>query len=102
MRPSIYWLKLPEACRLAIMPRPRAGDWLLDEIAGWKSEGINVVVSLLEQHEVDELELQQEPRVCLVPNPGSGCPRVNAGDPTPRSLSLSCNCRWKGRGYSLP
>src|SRR5262249_34405373 len=57
MRPSIYWLDLPEAGRLAIMPRPRAGDWLLDEIACWKREAINVVVSLLEQHEVDDLEL---------------------------------------------
>ena len=64
MRPSIYWLDLPEAGRLAIMPRPRAGDWLLDEIAGWKREAINVVVSLLEQHEVDELGLQQEPTLC--------------------------------------
>jgi len=46
------------------MPRPRAGDWLLDEIAGWKAEGIGAVVSLLERHEVDELELRQEPTLC--------------------------------------
>jgi protein-tyrosine phosphatase len=46
------------------MPRPRAGDWLPDEIAGWKAEGIDAVVSLLEQHEVAELELQQEPMLC--------------------------------------
>src|SRR5215467_627179 len=64
MRPSIYWLELPEAGRLAIMPRPRAGDRLLDEIADWKSEAINVVVSLLEQQEVDELDLRQEPTLC--------------------------------------
>ena len=64
MPSSIYWLDLPEAGRLAIMPRPRAGDWLLDEIAGWKAEGISAVVSLLEQHEVDELELRQEPTLC--------------------------------------
>ena len=64
MRPSIYWLHLQEAGRLAIMPRPRAGDWLPDEIAGWEREGINVVVSLLERHEVVELELQQEPTFC--------------------------------------
>src|SRR5262249_4097520 len=64
MRPSIYWLDLPEAGRLAIMPRPRAGDWLLDEIACWKREAINVVVSLLEQHEVDDLELSEEATCC--------------------------------------
>jgi protein-tyrosine phosphatase len=64
MRPSIYWLHLQEAGRLAIMPRPRAGDWLPDEVAGWKGEGVNVIVSLLERHEVDELELQQEQTFC--------------------------------------
>jgi protein-tyrosine phosphatase len=64
MRPSIYWLDVPKAWRLAIMPRPRAGDWLLDEVAGWRAERIDIVVSLLEQHEVVELELHQEPESC--------------------------------------
>jgi hypothetical protein len=64
MRPSIYWLPLREAWRLAIMPRPRAGDWLDDEIAGWKAEGIDVVVSLLEPHEIEELELHRLPASC--------------------------------------
>jgi protein-tyrosine phosphatase len=64
MRPSIYWLHLPEGGRLAIMPRPRAGDWLVGEIAGWKAEGINLVVDLLEPQEIIELELQQEETVC--------------------------------------
>jgi protein-tyrosine phosphatase len=43
------------------MPRPRAGDWLVDEIAGWKAEGVDVVVSLLDRHEVDELGLHELP-----------------------------------------
>jgi protein-tyrosine phosphatase len=64
MRSSIYWLRLRGAGRLAIMPRPRASDWLPDEIADWKVEGVNVVVSLLEQHEVAELELHEEPTCC--------------------------------------
>ena len=59
-----YWLDLPKAWRLAIMPRPRAGDWLDDEITGWRAEGINVVVSLLEKEEVCELGLIQEPTYC--------------------------------------
>ena len=64
MRPSVYWLDLPEPRRLAIMPRPRAGDWLADEIAGWKIEGIDMVVSLLELHEFAELDLWQLPTMC--------------------------------------
>jgi len=65
MRPSIYWLDTVDAWRLAIMPRPRAGDWLPDEIAGWRAEDIDMVVSLLEQHEVVELELHRQPALCL-------------------------------------
>jgi hypothetical protein len=64
MRPSVHWLNFPEKWRLAIMPRPRAGDWLADEVAGWKAEGIDLVVSLLEPHEVAELELRLQPKLC--------------------------------------
>ena len=64
MRPQVYWIDLPMAGRLAIMARPRAGDWLDDEISGWRAQGIDIVVSLLEQEEVSELELQREPGLC--------------------------------------
>jgi len=46
------------------MARPRAGDWLDDEIAGWQAEGIDIVVSLLEPDEVSELGLHQEADLC--------------------------------------
>jgi len=46
MRPEVFWIDSPTNARLAIMPRPRSGDWLEDEIAGWRVEGIDVVVSL--------------------------------------------------------
>jgi hypothetical protein len=64
MRQQIYWIDLPMAGRLAIMARPRAGDWLDDEISGWRAEGIDIVVSLLEQEEVSELALQREAGLC--------------------------------------
>jgi hypothetical protein len=32
--------------RLAIMPRPRAGDWLEDEAISWRRQGLDTVVSL--------------------------------------------------------
>lgn len=64
MRPSTYWLDLRQGWRLAIMPRPRAGDWLADEVAGWKAEGVDVVVGLLEPDEVAELDLRQLPTLC--------------------------------------
>jgi protein-tyrosine phosphatase len=64
MRPEVYWVDVPRSGRLAIMPRPRAGDWLDDEIAGWRAAGIDVVVSLLEPDEITELGLQREPDLC--------------------------------------
>jgi protein-tyrosine phosphatase len=64
MRATVYWLPLLDGWRLAIMPRPRAGEWLADEIAAWKAEGIDIVVSLLEPHEMAELGLQRLPESC--------------------------------------
>jgi protein-tyrosine phosphatase len=61
---GVHWIKIPTAGRLAIMARPRAGDWLSEEIAQWKSAGIDVVVSLLEIQEVSDLGLQQEAELC--------------------------------------
>jgi protein-tyrosine phosphatase len=46
------------------MARPRAGDWLDDEISGWRSEGIDIVVSLLTPEEVSELGLRGEADLC--------------------------------------
>ena len=60
MRSNIHWIEVPLAGRLAIVPRPRSGDWLNDEIAGWKAEGVDLVVSLLESEEVAELNLHSE------------------------------------------
>src|SRR5262245_61231239 len=82
MRPEVYWLDLPGSGRLAIMPRPRAGDWLDDEIAGWREQGIDVIVSLLEAEEIAELGLQREAVRChdfgmefvSFPIPDSGVP----------------------------
>jgi protein-tyrosine phosphatase len=49
---------------LAIMPRPRAGDWLHDEAASWRRQGLDIVVSLLEDGEILELGLSQEAECC--------------------------------------
>jgi protein-tyrosine phosphatase len=64
MRQEVYWIDMPGSGRLAIMPRPRADDWLEDEIAGWRADGVDVVVSLLEPDEITELGLQREPDIC--------------------------------------
>jgi protein-tyrosine phosphatase len=63
MTPELYWIPI-KVGRLAIMARPRAGDWLADEIAGWSQESVSVVVSLLEPSESAELELDGEAKAC--------------------------------------
>lgn len=64
MRAELFKIKECPIGMLAIMPRPRAGDWLEDEIASWRSEGVHTVVSLLEESEIEELDLNNEQNIC--------------------------------------
>ena len=64
MMPELYWIREVEPLRLTQMARPRSGDWLSDEISGWRLAGISTVVSLLEPHEVRELDFKNEPSLC--------------------------------------
>ena len=60
---NIYWIEGLPGGRLGIVGRPRSGDWLEDEILGWRSAGLTDVVSLLEDHELRELDLLSEGEV---------------------------------------
>lgn len=64
MYSDLYWIETGAPVRLAIMARPRAGDWLEDEIAHWRREGVGVVLSLLEAEEVTDLGLEDEASLC--------------------------------------
>ena len=64
IQPDVYWLRELDGVRLAIMSRPRGGEWLADEIAGLNRLGVQTVVSLLESHEVRELDLADEQSLC--------------------------------------
>jgi protein-tyrosine phosphatase len=68
LQPDVYWLREVEGVRLAIMPRPRSGEWLADEIAGYQRLGIKTIVSLLELDEVRELDLVDEESFCRAAN----------------------------------
>ena len=63
MAPKLYWLTNSPSGRLAISARPRGGDWLEDEVEGWRKEGVDVVVSLLTESENEELDLTREATV---------------------------------------
>jgi protein-tyrosine phosphatase len=64
MKAEIYWIEGPWTGRLAVMPRPRSGDWLKEEIREWRSAGIDIVVSTLTSEEIAELDLAQEAALC--------------------------------------
>ena len=64
MHSELYWISDRTPGKLALMARPRAGDWLEDEIVHWLASGINAVVSLLETEEVSDLGLQRERALC--------------------------------------
>ena len=64
MAAQAYWIKGPWRGRLAIVPRPRGGDWLKDEVSSWHEAGIDVVVSFLTPDEIEELDLKAEKHLC--------------------------------------
>ena len=57
---ELHWVPGPWPGKLALAARPRGGEWLEDEIAGWRSAGVDTVVSLLEQDEERDLDLSDE------------------------------------------
>lgn len=60
MRAEVFWVPGPWRGRLAVVPRPRGGDWLDDDTRAWREAAIDVVVSLLEPHEEADLVLAGE------------------------------------------
>jgi len=51
MRAEIYWIDGTWPGRLAIMPRPRGGDWLEDELRDCRRQGVVTLVSLLTEEQ---------------------------------------------------
>ena len=76
---------------LAVIPRPRGGDWLEEEARAWRRSGIDVVISLLENQEAEQLDLLTERQAAerngiqfiSFPIPDRGLPAS-----TPAALSL--------------
>ncbi|HYJ46180.1 MAG TPA: hypothetical protein VEV81_06165, partial [Pyrinomonadaceae bacterium] len=65
MRVEVYWIADVNPGRLGIMPRPRGGDWLEDEIRSLKAMRVDAVASLLEREEIAELDIKEEADLCL-------------------------------------
>ena len=61
---GLYWIDGPWQGRLAIVARPRGGDWLEDEVRSWACSGLQVIVSLLTAEETAAFELTNEADLC--------------------------------------
>jgi len=107
MNPDLFWIPGPWRGRLAIVTRPRGGDWLDDDATGWRQAGVDVVVSLLESAEAAQLDLLDEPRAAEAngvrfisfPIPDRGVP---ASVPTAASLMAKiANALEEGKNVAV-
>jgi len=64
MKATIYSIKEAAPNRIAIVARPRGGDWLCDELSALSREGIDVLVSMLTEEETNDLGLHRESGEC--------------------------------------
>jgi protein-tyrosine phosphatase len=65
---KVYWIEGPWQGRLAIVARPRGGDWLEDDVRTWKEAELDVIVSLLTRDEIVQWELAEETQLCQTYN----------------------------------
>lgn len=64
MKAEIYWTKERFPGQIALVPRPRGGDWLEDEVSAWSAAGLDAIISLLTEDEMSALGLEREAEVC--------------------------------------
>lgn len=61
---EVFWTNEKYPGHLALVPRPRGGEWLEDEAAAWKAAGLDVIVSMLDRAETRAFELEREAEFC--------------------------------------
>lgn len=69
MQTEIYWVRkldknVYDPVRLAVLPRPRGGDWLEGEVRALRAAGVDVLASLLTANETEVQELTEEANYC--------------------------------------
>jgi len=107
MKPDLFWIQGPWRGGLAVASRPRGGDWLSDEAAGWRRAGVDIVVSLLEHDEAAQMNLAQEGEVAQLngidfisfPIPDRGVPASLT--PTLSLLAAIAGALEKGKNVAV-
>jgi len=62
--PCITWIEIPEQGRLGIMAHPRGGPVLAETLEAMKVQGVELVLSLLEASEAEQLGIAGEGEAC--------------------------------------
>lgn len=89
--PKLFWIEEPFGRRLAVSQRPLGFEELEHDVAQWRASGLDVVVSMMEPEEAEELGLAQQGRVChahgieLI-----NCPVPDHGVPEDAGAVLRC------------
>ncbi len=68
MTAEVFWTKERYPGRIALVARPRGGDWIEDETSGWAADGIDIIVSMLEAAEINTFALEREAELCEANN----------------------------------
>ncbi|MCE1198448.1 MAG: hypothetical protein LWW85_05720 [Marinilabiliales bacterium] len=64
MSAMIYWIDHIANCRIGITPRPPGFGQLENEVIEFKSQHVNFILSLLEDHEIEQFGLIKEEFFC--------------------------------------
>lgn len=62
---EVFWTKEKYPGQVALVSRPRGGEWLEDEIKSWARADLQFIVSLLEAEEIESFALESEAEICL-------------------------------------
>lgn len=64
MQAQLYSIQGLPSGQISIAARPRGGDWLVDEIKNLRESGVDTLVSLLTEDEVNHFALHKEAAYC--------------------------------------
>lgn len=64
MGTKIYWIDCFSAGKVGITAKPDGGNRLEDEIKNLSAQHVDTLISLLEEEEIKELELEEEENCC--------------------------------------
>jgi protein-tyrosine phosphatase len=97
MAAELFWIDGPWRGKLAIALRPRGGEWLADEIRGWREAGVDAVASLLTGEEAIDLGLEEEQELCEAAGiEFRSLPIVDRGVPTSHAEAVAFLHRLDG------